>query len=112
MKSDGKTETFRLTETGSGVQFNVHVQPRASRNEICGIRDNELRLRLTAPPVDDAANKLCIEFFAGELKVAKSRVAIMSGAKSRHKTIKVTGIDGDAVRSLLRASSDGDPPGS
>ena len=111
MKSDEKAEAFKLTETGMGVQFNVHVQPRASRNEICGIQGNEIKLRLTAPPVDDAANKLCIEFLAGELKVAKSRVAITSGAKSRHKTIKVTGINGDALLSLLGISSVGNSPG-
>jgi len=101
MKSEEKAEAFKCTEIGTGVQFNVYLQPRASRNEICGIRGNELKLRLTAPPVDDAANKLCIEFLAGELKVAKSRVAITSGAKSRHKTIRVSGINGDALFSLL-----------
>ena len=105
MRSEEKADAFRLTETGSGVQFTVHVQPRASRNEICGIQGNELKLRLTAPPVDDAANRLCIEFLAGELKVAKSRVAIMSGAKSRHKTIKIMGINGETLLSLLGISS-------
>ena len=101
MKSEEKAEAFKCTEIGTGVQFNVYLQPRASRNEICGIRGEELKLRLTAPPVDDAANKLCIEFLAGELKVAKSRVTITSGAKSRHKTIRVNGINGDALFSLL-----------
>jgi hypothetical protein len=107
MKSEEKVEAFKFTEIGSGVQFNVYLQPRASRNEICGIRGDELKLRLTAPPVDDAANKLCIEFLAGELKVAKSRVAITSGAKSRHKTIRVSGINGDALFALLGISSVG-----
>lgn len=108
MTNDGKAKALSIIETDKGVQFTVHVQPRASRNEFCGIRGNELRLRLTAPPVDDAANKLCIEFVAGELKVAKSRVEIISGAKSRHKTIKVTGISGDALLSLLRLPSEAD----
>ena len=111
MKSDGTGDAFRLTETGTGVQFTVHVQPRASRNEICGIQGNELKMRLTAPPVDDAANKLCIEFLAGELKVAKSRVTILSGAKSRHKTVKVIGINGETLLSLLKISSVTDSPG-
>jgi len=107
MKSEEKAEGFKFTEIGTGVQFNVYLQPRASRNEICGIRGEELKLRLTAPPVDDAANKLCIEFLAGELKVAKSRVTITSGAKSRHKTIRVSGINGDALFALLGISSVG-----
>ena len=101
MKSEEKADAFKWTETVTGVQFTVHVQPRASRNEICGIQGNELKLRLTAPPVDDAANRLCIEFLAGELKLAKSRVTILSGAKSRHKTVKVSGINGETLLSLL-----------
>jgi uncharacterized protein (TIGR00251 family) len=111
MKSEEKADAFTWKEIDAGVQFVVHVQPRASRNEICGIQGNELKLRLTAPPVDDAANKLCIEFLAGELNVAKSRVAILSGAKSRHKTIKVSGINGEALLSLLGISSVSDSPG-
>lgn len=111
MKSDEKAEAFKLTETGGGVQFKVHVQPRASRNEICGIQGNELKLRLTAPPVDDAANRHCIEFLAGELELAKSRVTILAGAKSRHKTIKVSGINGETLLSLLKIYSVTDSPG-
>jgi uncharacterized protein len=111
MKSEERADAFKWTETDAGVQFVAHVQPRASRNEICGIQGNELKLRLTASPVDDAANRLCIEFLASELKVAKSRVAILSGAKSRHKTIKISGINGATLLSLLGISSGSDSPG-
>ncbi len=92
---------IKLTETSDGIIFTVHVQPRASKNEICGIQGEELKLRLTAPPVEDAANKLCIEFIARLLGVAKSKVSIKSGAKSRHKTIKVTGVKSEKLLSLL-----------
>jgi uncharacterized protein YggU (UPF0235/DUF167 family) len=54
--------------------------------------------------VEEAANKLCMEFIAKLLQVAKSRVTITSGAKSRHKTIKVAGINGDTLLSLLKIS--------
>ena len=101
MKSDSPAQVLKFTESPVGVQFKVHVQPRASRNEICGVQGDELRLRLTAPPVDDAANRLCIEFFADRLMVAKSRITIASGKKSRHKTIKVDGIDSDRLASIL-----------
>jgi uncharacterized protein len=101
MKSDANSSSFKLTESPEGVIFKIHVQPRASRNEICGIHADELKLRITAPPVEEAANKLCIEFIAKLLQVAKSRVTITSGLKSRHKTIKVTGIDSDRVLSSL-----------
>jgi uncharacterized protein (TIGR00251 family) len=94
--------SFKLTETTSGVTFSVHVQPRASRNELCGAHGDELKLRLTSPPVDDAANKLCVEFLAKLLGVAKSRVRIVAGARSRHKTVSVDGVSADEVRSLLQ----------
>jgi uncharacterized protein len=102
MMNDTGGDRLKLTESPAGIQFNVHVQPRASRNEVCGIKGDELRLRLTSPPVEDAANKSCIEFLARLLGVAKSRVSITAGAKSRHKTIRVTGIDGNTVRTLLK----------
>ena len=91
-----------MTESPAGIQFNVHLQPRASRNEIRGIQGDELKLRLTSPPVEDAANKSCIEFLARLLGVAKSRVSITAGAKFRHKTIRVTGVDANMVRTLLK----------
>jgi uncharacterized protein (TIGR00251 family) len=102
MKNDAGADRLKLTESPAGIRFSVHVQPRASHNEICGIQGDELKLRLTSPPVEDAANKSCIEFLARLLGVAKSRVSITAGAKSRHKTIQVTGVDLDTVRTLLK----------
>ena len=102
MMSDTGADRLKLTESPVGIQFNVHVQPRASRNEVCGVQGDELKLRLTSPPVEDAANKCCIEFLARLLGVAKSRVSITAGAKSRHKTVRVTGVDGNTVRTLLK----------
>lgn len=82
---------IQITETPDGIVFSIHVQPRASKNELCGEHDGALKVRLTSPPVEGAANKLCIEFFAKLLGVAKSKVTIIAGEKSRHKTIRVTG---------------------
>lgn len=101
MNRDTNDALLKITESGAGVIFTVHVQPRASRTELCGVQGEELKLRLTSSPVDDAANKLCQEFLAKLLGVAKSRVTIIAGAKSRHKTIEVTGIGRDAVLALL-----------
>lgn len=103
MKNDNGAR-IKITEFPEGVLFTVHVQPRSSRNEVCGVQGNELKLRLTAPPVEDAANKLCIEFIARLLGIAKSRVSISSGARSRHKTIKVTGIASENILSLLKSA--------
>ena len=92
---------LRITQTPEGVVFGIHVQPRASRCEICPPKDGELRLRLTSPPVEDAANKQCVEMIAKALGIAKSRVTIKAGAKSRNKTLRVAGVDSDALAALF-----------
>ena len=101
MNSDSGKTTLKITETGEGVTFGVHVQPRASRNELCGVQGEEMKLRLTSPPVEDAANKLCIEFLAKLLGVAKSNVAIIAGTRSRHKTIRISGVTRAKVLALM-----------
>ena len=94
-------EPLRCTTTTDGVTFTVHVQPRASRAEICGLLNGELKIRLTAPPVDDAANTQCTELLAKRLGVAKSSVSIIHGSKSRHKTIRVAGVNPERLAALL-----------
>ncbi len=81
-----------LTEKGGCIFINIHLQPRASKNEIAGIHGDSIKLRLTSPPVDGAANSHVIEFFAKKLGVQKSKITIVSGEKSRHKTLRVAGI--------------------
>ena len=71
----------------------VWVQPRASRNEICGYRDESLRIRVTAAPAEGAANRLCRELLAKALGVSTSRVEILSGHKARRKRVSVKGVD-------------------
>lgn len=93
--------SLRITQTSEGIVFNIHVQPRASRCEICPPKDGELRLRLTSPPVEDAANKQCVELIAKALGVAKSKVSIKSGAKSRHKVVLVQGGDSETLLALF-----------
>lgn len=81
-----------VTEGSDGVIIRIHLQPRASKTEICGILGDELKVRVTSPPVDDAANRLCIDFFAKCFKLPKSAVTIISGHKSRHKRVLFSGI--------------------
>ncbi|NMC73077.1 MAG: YggU family protein [Geobacteraceae bacterium] len=101
MNSSGD-ESFSITETPEGVTFSLHVQPKACRNEICGISGNELKIRLTSPPVEGAANRLCREFLAKLLRVAKSDVSIIAGEKSRHKTVRIHGVGRKEVLKLLQ----------
>lgn len=86
-------EFLRVSESAQGLIFNIHVQPRASRCEILPPKEGELRLRLTSPPVEDAANRQCVELIAKALGVARSKVSIKSGGKSRHKVVQVQGVD-------------------
>jgi uncharacterized protein (TIGR00251 family) len=85
----------------AAVELRVHVQPRASRNEIAGWREGALVVRLTAPPVDGAANKACGEFLAEALGVKRSQVELISGQKSREKRFRITGVTPEALRARL-----------
>jgi len=90
-----------LREHRDGVTIDLHVQPRASRNEIVGILGEELKVRLTSPPVEGEANRLCVEFFAKLLKVSKSEIELVGGEKSRHKRLLIRGGEAENVRRAL-----------
>ena len=90
-----------LQDSGAGVTISVYVQPRASRNEVVGLQGDELKLRLTSPPVEGAANKLCREFLAKLLGVAKGQVSLVAGDKSRHKRLFVRGVTPEQARRIL-----------
>ena len=105
MMNRGSGTTLPIREDGDGITFPVHVQPRASRNELCGVVNDAIRLRLTSPPVEDAANKLCVTFLAGLLGVAKSNLSIVAGAHSRHKTIRARGVTSRELLELLERTA-------
>jgi len=73
---------------GSALVLTVRVQPRASRDEIVADSDR-LRLRITAPPVDGAANAHLIRFLAKTFGVSASRVEIVRGLTGRDKTVRI-----------------------
>ncbi len=69
------------------MTFKVFIQPRSSKNMITGIHGDALKIKLTAPPVDGAANKMCIKYLAKCLNIPKSAIEIISGLTSRSKVI-------------------------
>ena len=81
-----------LTPLEGGVQLRLRVQPGARAERLEGVHDDELRLRLTAPPVDGAANTACLVFLARTLGVRRSQITLQSGRKSRHKVLLVDGV--------------------
>ena len=78
---------IHIRQTPEGVIFKVLVQPRSSKNMISGLHDEALKTKLTAPPVDNAANRMCLKFLAKGLGVSKSNLEISTGHNSRHKQI-------------------------
>jgi hypothetical protein len=83
------------------VTLHVRVQPRASRDEIVGERDGSLVVRLTAPPVEDRANKALCRLIARRLGVAPTRVTVLRGAKSRDKIVQVEGLSTTEIHHSL-----------
>jgi uncharacterized protein (TIGR00251 family) len=81
----------------------VHVQPRASRSEVVGWREGALAIRLTAPPVEGAANKACREFLAEALGVRRADVTLVSGDKSREKRFRIEGLTAEELRTRIEA---------
>lgn len=90
-----------LHTSGDEVRLSVRVQPRARSNAIAGVFGDALRVRLTAPPVDGAANTALIDFLAETLGVPRSGVSIVVGATSRDKVVAIRGLSIDAVRRAL-----------
>lgn len=73
----------------SGISFRIRVQPKSARSQVVGAQGEALKLKVTAPPVEGAANKACIELLARELGVPKSCLEITSGQAGRSKTVLV-----------------------
>ncbi len=76
-----------IQENTHGVTLKVFVQPRSSKNMIAGLHGDALKIKLTAPPVDGAANKMCIKYLAKCLNVPRSSMKIISGHTSRTKMV-------------------------
>lgn len=83
------------------VTFAVRVQPRASRDEISGVVEGALKIRLRAPAVENRANEALREFLADLLKRPTSAVRILGGEHSRTKRVAVEGVTRRQVEALL-----------
>jgi uncharacterized protein (TIGR00251 family) len=86
-----------LRSNSDGVWLAIKLQPRASRNEIGEVMGNELRVKVTAPPVDSAANEALVRFLAETLGCARNKVQLVRGQTSRHKIVQVQGMTAEEV---------------
>jgi uncharacterized protein (TIGR00251 family) len=90
-----------LREQADGVILSIKLQPRASRNEIGEPLGEELKIKVTAPPVDSAANEALIKLFAAKLDCSKSKVELIRGQTARHKTLRIHGLTAAQVLERL-----------
>ena len=87
------------------VTFPVRVQPRASRDEIAGVIEGAMKIRLGAPAVENRANEALIEFLATVLKTSKSAVRIRSGEQCRTKQVEIFGVTRQQIEGLLQTEA-------
>jgi uncharacterized protein len=98
---NGANPLLALTSRQGSVVFTARVQPRASRDEIAGVLDGALKVRLQAPALEDRANVALCEYLARLLKTPKSAVRILSGDRSRIKRIEIHGVTEQQILALL-----------
>ena len=91
---------FDAHQRGKAIRFSVHLQPRASKNEIAGLHGRALKVRVTAPPVEGLANEALIDFLSQSLDIPRRNVCIVSGFSSRTKVVEASEVDLEAVQRL------------
>ncbi len=96
-----------VTHRGDWVTFAVKVVPRAGRDELAGVQDGVLRVRLTAPPVAGAANRALVEFLADRLGVPRRDIEIVAGHTGHRKVVRVSGLAPEQV--IVRLQAPGRP---
>jgi uncharacterized protein len=92
-----------LRVQGDGILLSIKLQPRAAANQVGAPLGNELRMKVTAPPVDAAANQALVKLVAEILDCPRNRVELVRGHTSRHKVIKIVGLSEEAVLAKLTA---------
>ena len=90
-----------LRDVAGGTALDVLVQPRASRAKLGPIHDGRLKVSVTAPPVDGEANAAVIELFARRLGIARGDIAVVAGASSRRKTLRIENVTRQQIEELL-----------
>nr|BFD58295.1 DUF167 family protein YggU [Bdellovibrio sp. CKG001]BFD61725.1 DUF167 family protein YggU [Bdellovibrio sp. HM001]BFD65537.1 DUF167 family protein YggU [Bdellovibrio sp. HAGR004] len=95
-----------IETTKGGVRLHLFIQPKASKNEVVGPHNGELKIKITAPPVDGRANECLIEFMSDLFDIPKRDVLLVKGETGRHKVVELSGLSEQTVRGILNI-----PPG-
>ncbi len=96
---------MQIKPCDNGIRFSAIIQPRSSKNEVTGVYNDALKIRLTSPPVDGEANKSCMRFFAKWLGISPSRVSIVQGFSSKNKTIEVIDLTEKQFHEILKTKN-------
>lgn len=80
-------QAVEISKNPQGLRLRIFLQPKASRDQIVGIHDNELKIAITAPPVDGQANAHLLKYLSKLFKVPKSSIVLEKGELQRHKQI-------------------------
>lgn len=99
--------SLKVESRSGGVRFRIKVQVRARRQELTGVHAGALRVRVTAPPLDDRANRAVLRPLAEHLRVPESSIKIAGGARARWKLIEVAGLDRATILERLELGSAG-----
>jgi uncharacterized protein len=85
------------------IILKVHLQPKASRNEIVGPYRDGIKVKVTAPPIEGKANEALIRFLAKEFGISMSSIEILKGLHSREKTLRISGtLDQELVKKISK----------
>jgi uncharacterized protein (TIGR00251 family) len=84
---------LKITEFEDGIRFEIKVQPRASQNQITGVVEGVMKVRLNSPPVDGKANHALINLLAKTLSVPKKNISIIRGETNTSKLIHISGLN-------------------
>jgi uncharacterized protein (TIGR00251 family) len=84
----------------AATRLKIRVQPRASKNEVTGWQGDELKVRLTAPPVEGAANEAALRFMRDWLGLKAGQVKLVAGEKSRSKVLEI-GLEAGKLRERI-----------
>ncbi len=94
------TDTY-ARDTPDGCTLHTRIHPGARKNAITGTHDAALKISLTTPPTEGRANQALIAFLAGQLRIPKSRITLLTGTTSRSKTLRITGKSAAEVQAAL-----------
>lgn len=92
---------LKITQRGDALLLPVRVQARASVTQIAGVHDGAIKIRLTAPPLENRANRELLKFLAEILHVPPGRLELIAGEHSRQKTVAVKGLSREELTTTL-----------